>query len=301
MDRFLYTILLLLLACFWISCGSNEHKSDAYGAFEATEIIVSSESNGKLLAFNVEEGHYYEKGTELGCIDTMQLFLQIRQLESSIRAALARRPDMPTQVRSMQNQLHTLEREKQRIVNLVEANAISTNQLDDINAQINITQSQIAATKSTLSTQSQSILEEVEAMQFQKLQLENALEKCCIQSPVNGVILKKYIEANELAFQGKPLFKIADLINMFIKVYVTEDQLSELRLSQPVSIFMDAPNKKEKKFEGRIVWISSKAEFTPKMIQTKDERVNLVYAVKIAFVNDGSAKIGMPGDVKFEQ
>lgn len=282
------------------SCNSGKNGADAYGVFEATEIIVSSENNGKLLYFDVEEGKTYQKGEEVGCIDTFQLYLQIKQLESSIKAAMARRPDMPTQVRALQEKLTTLEKEQLRVANLVEANAASTKQLDDINSEINITRSQIEATKSSLNMQSQSILEEVEAMRFQKLQLEDAFAKCKIKAPITGSVLKKYIEPNELVFQGKPLFKIADLTNMFIKVYVTEDMLSSLKLEQPAEIRMDAQEGSQKTFMGKISWISPKAEFTPKMIQTKKERVNLVYAVRIAFENDGSAKIGMPGDVVFK-
>lgn len=236
----------------------------------------------------------------MGCIDTLQLSLQIKQLESSIKAALARRPDMPSQIRTLQDKLETLEKEKNRVANLVEANAATTKQLDDIHAEINITQSQILATKSTLSIQSQSILEEVEAMHFQKLQLEDALAKCKINIPITGTIINKYIQSNELAFQGKPLFKIADLNNMFIKVYVSEDMLSSVKLAGKVEIRVDTKDKTPKIFEGKVSWISPRAEFTPKMIQTKDERVNLVYAVKVNFKNDGSAKIGMPGDVVFK-
>ncbi len=291
---------LLFIIITFFSCNNGKGDADAYGVFEATEIVVSSENNGKLLYFNIEEGNIYQKGEEVGCIDTFQLYLQIRQLESSIRAALARRPDMPAQIQAMQTKLSTLEKERTRVANLVEANAASTKQLDDVNAEINITISQIEATKSNLSTQSQSILEEVEAMRFQKLQLEDALAKCKIKAPITGSVLKKYIEPNELVFQGKPLFKIADLTNMFIKVYVTEDMLSSLRLGQDVEIRMDAPEGTQKVFSGNISWISPKAEFTPKMIQTKKERVNLVYAVRISFENDGSAKIGMPGDVTFK-
>lgn len=295
-----YSFVLITLSFLFTSCLDNKDQADAYGVFEATEITISSENNGKMLSFNAEEGAAYQKGTELGTIDTFQLYLQIKQLESSIRAAMAKRPDMPTQIRSLQEKLTTLEKERIRIANLVEANAIQSKQLDDLDAEILVTKSQMAATKSNLNMQSQSILEEVEAMRFQKMQLEDALEKCHIRAPITGVVLKKYIEPNELVFQGKPLFKMANLENMFIKVYVSEDMLSSLQYGQKADVFIDAPDRKEKKFEGTITWISPKAEFTPKMIQTKNERVNLVYAVKIMFENDGSAKIGMPGDVIFK-
>lgn len=293
----LFTVVLIFSS---YSCKHDKGDADAYGIFEATEIIVSSENNGKLLSFDIKEGESCQKGDELGVIDTVQLYLQIMQLESSIKAALARRPDMPSQIQALQQKLATLEKEKNRVINLVEANAASTKQLDDINAEINIAKSQIVATKSTLGTQSQSILEEVEAMRFQKMQLENALAKCKIKAPITGTVLKKYIESNELAIQGRPLFKIADMTNMFIKVYITEDMLSSVKIGQKATIRIDSLNGKEHLYEGNVSWISPKAEFTPKMIQTKDERVNLVYAVKISFENDGCAKIGMPGDVIFK-
>lgn len=295
-----YILYFAIAGLMLTSCFNDNNEADAYGVFEAVEITVSAENNGKLLFFDIEEGNTYQAGTIVGCIDTLPLSLQIRQLEASIKATLARRPDMPSQIRTLQDKLETLEKEKIRVANLVEANAATTKQLDDINAEINITKSQIVATTSTLSTQSQSIIEEVEAMRFQKLQLENALTTCKIKVPTTATVVNKYIQANELAFQGKPLFKIADLTNMFIKVYVPEDFLSSVMLGQDVEIRMDSKDKTGKKIAGKVAWISPRAEFTPKMIQTKDERVNLVYAVKINFKNDGSAKIGMPGDVVFK-
>ncbi|MBO7446342.1 MAG: HlyD family efflux transporter periplasmic adaptor subunit [Bacteroidales bacterium] len=282
------------------SCRKHKNDADAYGVCEATEITVSSEANGKMLEFKIHEGETYGAGEVVGCIDTFQTYLQIKQLESSIKAALARRPNATTQIRVLDDKLSTLNKEKQRVSNLIEANAASTKQLDDIQAEINITKSQIAATKSTLSTQDQSLLEEVEALRFQLQQLQHALESCHIKTPIAGTIINKYIEESELAYQGKPLFKIADLNNMFIKVYITEDQLSSIKLNQKAVVRLDKPDGKFIKLDGKVTWISPKAEFTPKMIQTKDERANLVYAVKVSFKNDGSAKIGMPGDVLFK-
>lgn len=293
--------LLLGAVIFFASCTNDKSAPDAYGVFEATEIIVSSESNGKLLQFEVEEGRTYEQGAVLGHIDSAQICLQIQQLESAIRATLASRPDIPSQVNTLEAQMQTLQKERTRIVTLVEANAASTKQLDDVDAQIAITKSQIAATKSQLNTQSAAILENVEAQRFQVMQLQNALEKCTIKAPISGTVLKKYIEPNELAYQGKPLFKMADINNMSIKVYVSEDMLSGIHLGQEAEIHIDSENGKEKVIQGTVQWISEKAEFTPKMIQTKKERVNMVYAVRIGFKNDGSAKIGMPGDVKFKK
>jgi HlyD family secretion protein len=281
-------------------CKKNKGDADAYGVCEATEIIVSSEGNGKMLSFNIKEGETYEAGTILGCIDTFQTYLQIKQLESSINATLARRPDESSQTRVLEDKLSTLNKEKQRVNKLIEANAASTKQLDDIQAEINITESQIATAKSNIATQNHSLSEEVEAMRFQLKQLEHALSNCRIKAPITGTIINKYIEENELAYQGKPLFKIADLTNMFIKVYITEDALSTVKLGQSAVVRLDNKDGEEIQLPGTISWISPKAEFTPKMIQTKDERANLVYAVKVSFKNDGSAKIGMPGDVLFK-
>lgn len=302
-EKLAKTAIFIVLAGLVIvtsSCRKNRSDADAYGNCEATEIIVSSESNGKMLSFNIQEGQTYEAGEVLGCIDTFQTYLQIKQLEASINAILARRPDAGSQMRVLENKLATLDKEKKRVSNLIEAKAASTKQLDDIQAEINITKSQIAATKSTLSTQDQSLLEEVEAMRFQLQQLKHVLESCHIKAPISGTIINKYVEENELAYQGKPLFKIADLNNMFIKVYITEDLLASIRLNQKAIVRLDNKNGKPIKLEGTVTWISPKAEFTPKMIQTKDERANLVYAVKVSFQNDGSAKIGMPGDVLFK-
>ena len=248
-------MLYLLVAGLLLTtgCGKNKGDADAYGVCEATEITVSSESNGKMLDFDIQEGQSYEAGQILGCIDTFQTYLQIKQLESSINAVLARRPNAGSQMRVLEDKLATLNKEKQRVHNLIEANAASTKQLDDIQAEINITMSQIAATRSTLSTQDQSLLEEVEAMRFQLQQLQHA-----------------------------------------------EDKLASVKLNQKAIVRLDNKNGKPIKLEGQVSWISPKAEFTPKMIQTKEERVNLVYAVKVSFKNDGSAKIGMPGDVIFK-
>jgi HlyD family secretion protein len=300
MKKLLPIFLSVVFISSIISCKQNKREPDAFGVFEATEITVSSESNGKMLWFNVEEGETYQKGEKIGCIDTLQTYLQIRQLEASIAAAMAKRPDMPSQLRTLYSRLETLNKEKNRIATLVAANAASSKELDGINAEIDMTNSQIAAAESSLTLGNKSIMEEVAAMRFQKMQLQDALTKCHIQSPITGTVLKKYIEPNELAYMGKPLFKIADLTNMFIRVYITEDMLSTVQLGQQVDIHIDMPDNGEKVMEGVVSWISSKAEFTPKMIQTKNERVNLVYAVKVSFKNDGSAKIGMPGDVKFK-
>ena len=298
--RLLWSLIFATAAFGFVSCGNDGEEADAHGVFYATEIIVSAESNGKLLEFDVQEGKNYQAGDLLGYTDTMDLALQIQQLEVKIRATLASRPDIPSQLNTLQAQLQTMERERNRVSTLVDANAATTKQLDDVDAQIKILKSQIAATKSTLGTQSAAILENVEAMRIQMARLQNGLDKCKITAPITGTVLKKYIEPNELAYPGKPLFKIADITNMSIKVYVTEDQLSSIKVGQGAEIHIDTDGGNDRVIKGKVSWISDKAEFTPKMIVTKKERANMVYAVKVSFKNDGSAKIGMPGDVYFK-
>ena len=298
--RLLWSLIFATAAFGFVSCGNDDDEADAHGVFYATEIIVSAESNGKLLEFDVQEGKNSQAGDLLGYTDTMDLALQIQQLEVKIRATLASRPDIPSQLNTLQAQLQTMERERNRVSTLVDANAATTKQLDDVDAQIKILKSQIAATKSTLGTQSAAILENVEAMRIQMARLQNGLDKCKITAPITGTVLKKYIEPNELAYPGKPLFKIADITNMSIKVYVTEDQLSSIKVGQGAEIHIDTDGGDDRVVKGKVSWISDKAEFTPKMIVTKKERANMVYAVKVSFKNDGSAKIGMPGDVYFK-
>ena len=298
---FFLSLALAVTAAVLVSCNRDGKEADAHGVICATEIIVSAESNGKLLEFDVQEGQTYQAGDLLGYTDTMDLALQIQQLEVKIRATMASRPDIPSQLNTLEAQLQTMERERNRVATLVDANAATTKQLDDVDAQIKILKSQISATKSTLSTQSAAILENVEAMRIQMARLQNGLDKCKITAPITGTVLKKYIEPNELAYPGKPLFKIADITNMTIKVYVTEDQLSSIKVGQSADIHIDTENGGGRVIKGTVSWISYKAEFTPKMIVTKKERANMVYAVKVSFKNDGTAKIGMPGDVVFKK
>ncbi len=287
--------LLLLMH----GCSSPENSADAYGVVGATEVIVSAEGNGKILSFTAEEGATYTQGSDFGYIDTFQLHLQVKQVEASMRAALAKRPDIPAQLQVLQDKLAALQTEQSRVSNLVAAHAASAKDLDAINAEIEITKSQLTATKASLNTAQKAIIEEVEVMALQKQQLEDALAKCYIKAPINGTVLQTYIAPHELAYQGKPLYKMANLKNMYIKVYVTQDMLTSIYLENEATVIFDAANGTQKTFTGKVAWISEKAEFTPKMIVTKEERVNLVYAVKVDFTNDGSAKIGMPGEVIF--
>ncbi len=293
-------ILFITAVCIFAACGNNNNNYDASGVFEATEIMVSAQGNGQLMKFDVEEGKQVQEGEQLGFIDTVQLYLRKEQLQESVKAVNTRRPDISTQIAATEQQIIIAKNEQKRFENLVKANAANQKQLDDIKAQVLVLEKQLAAQKSSLEKASKGTSEESSAMGIQIAQIEDQLEKCRILSPANGTVLAKYAEQGELASIGKPLFKVADLETVFLRAYFTSDQLSQMKLGQKVTAFADF-GKKKKEYAGTLVWISDKSEFTPKTIQTKDERANLVYAVKIAVKNDGYLKIGMYGEVKLTE
>ena len=289
-------------ALLFASCSNKDGDYDASGAFEATEIIVSSEASGKIEYLNIMEGQQLEKGQQVGLIDTTQLYLQKMNLLSNIKGVRAQQPNIAAQTASIKEQITTLQREKQRTINLIEANAATQKQLDDINGQIEVLQKQLSASESTLQKSSQNITAQSSSMDIQIEQIEDRLKKSIITSPITGTVLNKYAEEGELANMGTPLFKIADIDNMILRVYVTNDQLSNIKLNSKVQVFVDQgkqDNESRKMYEGVVTWISDKSEFTPKTIQTKNERANLVYAMKVSVKNDGYLKIGMYGEVKF--
>ena len=281
------------------SCKTGKDDFDASGAFETEETIISAEASGTLKQFDVTEGQQLKAGQSIGYIDTVQLYLKKKQLEAQIGATLSMKPDIPAQVASLQEQLKAAEKEQQRITSLLKADAATQKQLDDINAQIDVIRKQIDAQHSSLSISSQSITQETLPLQVQIEQLNDQLSKCHIINPVNGTVLAKYTEANEIAATGKPLYKIADLSTLTLRAYISGDQLPKVKLDQKVKVLTDDGKGGYRETEGTISWISDKAEFTPKTIQTKDERADLVYAVKILVKNDGSLKIGMYAEVKF--
>lgn len=284
------------------SCSNNDGDYDASGSFEATEIIVSSEASGKIEKLSIIEGQQLEKGEQVGLIDSTQLYLQKMNLLSNVKGVRAQQPNIATQTASIKEQITTLEREKQRTANLIKANAATQKQLDDINGQMEVLQKQLSASQSTLQKSSQNITAQSSAMDIQIEQIEDRLQKSIIRSPITGTVLNKYSEEGELANMGTPLFKIADINNMTLRVYVTNDQLSTLKLNDKVQVYVDQGSESsddKKMYEGVVTWISDKSEFTPKTIQTKNERANLVYAMKVSVKNDGYLKIGMYGEVKF--
>jgi HlyD family secretion protein len=293
------SFLIVAVSSFvMISCGKTKDSLDANGTFEATEIIVSSEAAGKLLRFEIEEGQVIEAGSEAGYIDSLQLSLRKLHLLASMKALEIRRPDTRKQIAAIEQQIATAKTEKIRVGNLLKANAANQKQLDDINAQIAVLEKQLEAQKSTLSITDRGIGGDNEALGFQVEQLKDQISKCKIINPVKGTVLVKYAEAGEVSVPGKALYKVADLDQMILRAYVTSAQLSKIKVGQAVKVFADFGIENKREYPGTISWISARSEFTPKTIQTQDERANLVYAVKVRIANDGNLKIGMYGGFK---
>ncbi len=299
MNRKNLTIQLLALSTLFFSCKNNGLENDASGTFEATETVISAEAAGKIMAFDIDEGDLLTAGQTIGYIDSTQLYLTKLQLQQNQKAILSGRPDTKVQLEALQKELDNALSDKQRIENLVKGNVASQKQLDDANTRIAILQSKMAATKSSLTTTTSTINEQSNTVAIQLASVEDQLRKCRIVNPVNGTVLTKYANAFEVTAPGKPLYKIADLTEMYLRAYITADQFGKAKIGDKVKVSIDAAEGTTKEYEGVIEWISNKSEFTPKTIQTKDERANLVYAVKIKVKNDGLIKIGMYGEVKF--
>ena len=295
----LFRLLTTLSALFLLfSCSNGKGDYDATGSFEAAEIIVSSQANGRILELGLNEGDQLEQGQEVGLIDSTQLYLQKMSLLSNAKGVRAQQPDIKAQTAALQEQIKSLEREKARLGRLVTANAANQKQLDDIDSQLEVVRRQLSALTSTLQKSSDNISAQSSTLDIQVAQLEDQLDKTRIVSPISGTVLNRYAEAGELATIGTPLFKIADTGILFLRAYVTNDQLAQIKLNGEVTVRVDDGHGGMKSYKGRINWISDKSEFTPKTIQTKNERANLVYALKIAVPNDGFLKIGMYGEVK---
>ncbi len=292
---------MLLITCVLLTgCIKDNYDYDASGTFEAVETIVSAEATGVLKSFNAEEGAELQKGQVVGYIDSTQLYLKKRQLEAQVNAVLSRRPDVAAQIASLKEQLRHAEREQQRVANLAKSDAATQKQLDDANAQVLIIKRQLEAQESSLFVTTKSINQESAPLSIQIAQLEDQLLRCKIRNPVTGTLLTRFAEENEMAVAGKALYKIADLSQLTLRAYITGDQLPQVKLNQPVTVFVDATDGQQKQYKGTVQWVSDKAEFTPRTIQTRDERANLVYAIKIRVKNDGYLKIGMYGEVKFD-
>lgn len=291
-------VLMAVIAFTACSGGGDEH--DATGMFEATEVIVSAEQTGKLLYFDVDEGDVLAKGQQVGLVDTVQLQLRAMQLGATKEAYASQRPDIEKQIAATRQQLAKAELEVKRYSALVRDNAANRKQLDDAESSVRVLRRQLDAQLSQLNNTTGSLNRQMDAAEIQRRQVIDNLEECRVKSPIGGTVLDKYAEAGEYATPGKPLFKIADVADMKLRAYVDAPQLTSLKVGQPVKVYADFGEDDNREYKGVIEWISDKAEFTPKTIQTRDERANLVYAVKIAVKNtDGLIKIGMYGEVDF--
>ncbi len=290
---------LLLLAFIFSSCDNSTNNFDATGSFEANETIISAEASGTLLSYGVEEGKTLRAGQYIGYIDTAQLVLSKKLLYAKMDAALSRKPDVGVQLTALKEQLKVAEVEQKRITSLVGAGAATPKQQDDIDGQIAVIKGNITALRNSLTTSTQSIDREVETLKVQIDQVDDQINRSKLINPVVGTVLVSYAEAHEQVGRGIPLYKIADLSEITLRAYVTGNQLPKIKLNQQVAVLTDDGDGGYKEENGTIYWISDKAEFTPKTVQTKDERANKVYAIKVGVANDGSYKIGMYGEVNF--
>lgn len=281
------------------ACNRGNDNFDATGTFEATEILVSSEANGKIMELNIEEGDRLDAGAMLGYIDSTQLYLKKMQLAAGLRSVDVRKPDIRKQIAALEQQIATARTEQQRMENLVKAKAGNQKQVDDIVNNIKYLQKQLDAQYSTLNKTTGGADAEAESILYQIMQLDDQLQKSRIVNPQAGTVLVKYAEPGEVTAAGKPLYKIADTDLLYLRAYITADQLSTLKQGQAVRVFADYGESDRREYPGTITWISDKSEFTPKGIQTKDERANLVYAIKIVVKNDGYLKIGQYGETVF--
>ena len=296
---FAFVYFGILTLFFFSSCKEKEKEYDATGTFEATETTVFAEQSGALLTFSVNEGENIEANMEVGLIDTTQTWLKIQQLHATKEVYRSQKPDMERQIAATRQQLVKARQDEQRYRELVADGAAPSKMLDDASSQVKVLQRQLDAQISSLSTSSRALDKQTAAAEVQVSQLRDQLRKCHIITPTKGTVLEKYVERGEFVSIGKPLFKIADTENMYMRAYVTSAQLQNIKIGQQVKVFADYGNNQRKEYQGTISWISSRSEFTPKTILTDDERADLVYAIKVAIKNDGFVKIGMYGQVKF--
>ena len=290
-------VIYILATIVAVSC-SNEADYDAQGTFEATEVVISAEGTGRILNFDIVEGEAIESNSTVGAIDSLQLHLQREQLKAQQMALLSSRPDKEKQVASLRSQVAKQRAELQRVENMLRDGAATTKQRDDIEAQIDILEGQLSATLSTIDNNTSTINENAAALEAQIAALDDRIAKCRISSAVDGTVLVKYAEEGEFTTVGKPLMKVANLKDIYLRAYFTSDQLAKVNLGDEVTVTADFGGDERYDYKGRVAWISAESEFTPKSIQTKDSRANLVYAVKIAVKNDGRLKIGLAGEVK---
>ncbi len=292
MKNYKYILGLSIVATSLFSCGNDNDKADGYGNFEATEITISAENNGKLLQFDVNEGNKLKKEQFIGYIDTIPFTLKREQLELSKAVISSKSKGVLSQIAILNSKLRTANTNKSRVQNLIKDNAGTQKQLDDVTGEIDVIRNQIRSVE----IQNAPVVNELKSIDVQIKQIDDQIQKSKIINPVNGTVLTKYAEPNEITAFGKPLYKIADLSTMQLRIYISETQLPNIKIGQEVTVKIDDKDDM-KSYDGMVSWIASEAEFTPKIIQTKEERVALVYAVKIDVKNDGSLKIGMPAEL----
>lgn len=291
-NKTMKTIYTLLILISLISCSKNNDKADGYGNFEATEVTISAEANGKINYLKLEEGDILEPNTVVGLVDTTQLYLNKQQLIASKASINSKSKNVLSQINVLKEQLKTTLIEQKRIQNMFVENAATKRQVDEIIGKVNVLNEQIKSVK----TQDAPIINDIKSIDVQIEKINDQIKKSKIENPIKGTVLAKYTEPNEVTSFGKPLYKIADISEMNLRVYISETQLAQIKVGQNVTVKIDAKDEM-KSYPGTISWIASSAEFTPKIIQTKEERANLVYAVKIKVKNDGSLKIGMPAEM----
>jgi HlyD family secretion protein len=285
--------IALFVVGLMCACTGKNGKSDAYGNFEAVEVLVSSEAQGKLLSFSLEEGETLKAGDLIGVVDTVQLSLKREQLVAQRKASASKIENILAQIRVQEEQKKILQVEKYRIENLLKDKAVPEKQLDDVDGRLAVTESTIASIR----TQNSGVLAELQSIDKQIEQVADQIKRCKIINPINGTVLNKFVEPAEIVVPGKQLYKIADITQLILRVYISGEQLASVKIGQNANIIIDGTNNQS--LTGQVTWISPQAEFTPKIIQIKEERVNLVYAVKILVKNDGRIKIGMPAEVMF--
>lgn len=292
---------LLPLLAVLVACNNDDDMADAYGNFESDEVIVSAEATGKIVYFEIEEGAKIAAQEEVGLIDTIQLHLKKEQLKAAINAILSKVQPVESQINVLTERKRNILREKTRIEKLLADSAATAQQYDDISGQLDLVDKEIAATRDRLESANRGILSEIKALEVQIDQINDQLNKSIVTNPISGTVLQKFSEQGEVTAFGRPLYKIAPLKKLYLRAYVSGNQLSGIQLGQAVTVSIDDGNEGLKTFPGKINWISSKAEFTPKVVQTREERVSLVYAIKILVENDGTLKIGMPGEVNWNK
>lgn len=292
-------IILGTMAAWMTACENANPEYDATGVFETTEVIVSAQGNGEIMQLAIEEGSEVSPNELLGHIDTIQLSLKRQQLTATLSATESRKLDVNKQLASIRQQIANLKTEQLRYEKLVKANAASQKQLDDINYNLEVLHKQLSATSEQIGSSNSSLSGQSAGIAAQVAQIDKQIEDCLITSPIKGIILSKYAEQGEFAIPGRALFKVGDISDIKLRAYVSAPQLTSLQIGQKVKVYADFGETDCKEYEGTVTWISAEAGFTPKTIQTRDERSNLVYAIKIAVKNDGMIKRGMYGNVKF--